>query len=782
MSNKTYRYMALSLLATLLAVGCEKDPAIIPDTDKSPIELSVGGVDGVQTRALITDQVSGKQFGPITAGTHVYMVMKSEYVALPDPYGFGGDQTTKYSVTRGEVAASSDVATNDVIFSEDRTRFWDDAHARCSNLSIWAIACPGLDHLGGAGTSLSDNTVRFTTTEGLKSWQTSEIKADAIEWNVPHFSTSESYFTATSLADRDLCFSNNLVNYGSGNDRRLKFNNSTSGKFDGGKLVFYHALSKITVNIKIGDGFTGENDFRFTETETHKNATLQYFNIWGKFNVETGEWSTVNTGHQAITGMYNLTGTTPITDTQKPAYQLEALVIPYISSDSKTVKGSLIDNSDYKAVVFTIDNNKYEVSRADLLKALQDKADNGIAGDAASVELQAGKNYVFTFTVGKTKIKNITAQVVDWETVEADNVTPSNARIKLQVEERGTAYPSGNTYSLYRSTANYTPTGIDDSFTAYDWKTGYSGNMTTPTYVAASGGSPAHWTTSWFWDSNKHFYHFRVLAPTTVGITAESTNGDFATLNAGESYTDVLWGAPMLDKEQNESDDASSLKWKYGPTVNGFDSDDNGSVSNALPSGTAHQIYKAIGATEDPVKLILFHMMSDVTFKVKTTNGTDAVNLGNGSTEKTTIELQKIHTTGKLFLGNGLVLGNTANVGSSSFAFAPSASVPDSDGYLTWANYGAVPQDLTNVVLVITTPDNNQYKVAMKDVVASTVTNNNIANPYTATNGKYTINRWYPGFKYNYSFTLKKTGITNLEATVVDWETVTAGDDNVTIE
>lgn len=754
MSNKTYRYMALSLLATLLAVGCEKDPAIIPDTDKSPIELSVGGVDGVQTRALITDQVSGKQFGPITAGTHVYMVMKSEYVALPDPYGFGGDQTTKYSVTRGEVAASSDVATNDVIFSEDRTRYWDDAHARCSNLSIWAIACPGLDHLGGTGTSLSDNTVRFTTTEGLKSWQTSEIKADAIEWNVPHFSTSESYFTATSLADRDLCFSNNLVNYGSGNDRRLKFNNNTSGKFDGGKLVFYHALSKITVNIKIGDGFTGANDFRFTETETHKNATLQYFNIWGKFNVETGEWSTVNTGHQAITGMHNLTGTTPnITDSQKPAYQLEALVIPYLSSDSKTVKGSLIDNSDDKAVVFTIDNNKYEVSRADLLKALQDKADNGIAGDAASVELQAGKNYVFTFTVGKTRIKNITAQVVDWETVEADNVTPSNARIKLQVEERGTAQTSD--VKFYKAEDNKTTDGIDDNYAAYNWKTGYADMNATY--------SADHWTTSLFWHSNKDFYHFRALMPAATGITADSSgDGDYASLTSDASYTDIRWGAPMKDDGANET--AGTFKWSYDPVTNGFDN-------------TGHtQIYKAIGPTEDPVKLILFHMMSELKFTLSTTTGTDKVDFGDGSdaAHSTKIELTGFKSGGKLLLGNGLVKA-TSDPGTSI------VSTTVNTGALS-CTYGAVPQDLTDVVLVITTPDNNQYKVKLKDVVASAVSTNNIANPYTATNGKYTINRWYPGFKYNYSFTLKKTGITNLEATVVDWETVTAGDDNVTIE
>ena len=85
------------------------------------------------------------------------------------------------------------------------------------------------------------------------------------------------------------------------------------------------------------------------------------------------------------------------------------------------------------------------------------------------------------------------------------------------------------------------------------------------------------------------------------------------------------------------------------------------------------------------------------------------------------------------------------------------------------------------MVLEITTPDKNLYKVVMKDVISTSYTNSNnsnIQNPYSA--GK--INYWYPGFKYEYTFTLSKKKIENITATILDWETVTAGDDNVQIQ
>lgn len=785
--------IALSSALALTACSDEVTNTLTPDLpigEKTPIELSVGGVDGAQTRAVITDYVNEKQFDPVAPGTYIYMLMRSDYVSLPAGYtnlNYGGAQTPKYSVTRGQVVESTDTDKNDVKFTETRIRFWDDAHARSSKLSIWAITCPGLQSLGGIGTSLDDSSVKFNTTTGLTDWQTAAINATAIEWNVPHNNIGN-YQTEESLKNRDLCFSNNIANYipSSGTDRRLGFL-TPDKKFVGGTLVFYHALSKITVNIKMGDGFSGTNDFRFTETESLKNAQLQYFNIWGKFNVETGEWAEVNNQHQAITGMWNRTGTTPnTTDASKPAYQLEALVIPYLSSDTKTpVKGSVLDNDkNTKAIVFTIDNNKYEVSRADLLKALQDKADNGVANNATSVALEAGKHYIFTFTVSKTQIKNLTAQVVGWEEVEANEFDASNARIKLQLEERGTAQTTN--VAFWKVDDNIPDEQvIDDNYAVYNWQTGYS--KMGATYKAD------HWESdpSIYWQNSKNFIHFRALMPTATTVTEDSSgDGDYVTLTSGVSYTDIRWGAPMKDDGDNET--AGSFQWSYDLIANGFDN-------------TSHtQIYKAIGPTKDAIKLTLFHMMSDLTINIKTTDTADKVELchdnGDGQNPRytrTRLDLVGFYNGGKVLLGTGLVqtTGDASSVVSP--VNIPFKSATDDTQYVQQIyTFGAVPQSLDNVIdndidnvkLYITTPDNNQYIVDLKDVKATTVNTNNLANPYDKVGGtgtdkdKYKIDRWYPGFKYTYTFTLKKTGITDLQVTILDWETVEAGNQDVVIQ
>lgn len=760
---------------------------------KIPIELSVGGVDApAMTRTVVTDG-TGKTLNPFDVDTKIFMVMKSEYdTGNPD---FAGAQTTKYNVARGDVTASSTtnitvggniVTANNVVFNSKNQRYWDDAHARSSMLSIYAYA-----QKGQAWTKCTFNGNEKDTEDASQpwAWTTTEVVPTILVWRATHQVGTEAQ-NQQSVQAQDLLFSNNLANNDTdpstnpSMDKRLKFN-FTTRKFPQvgeANMIFYHAMSKITIKIIEGDGFdktsaNKANDFKFTTTGG--NIILKQFNHTGTFNIKQGEFTSIATnGTTDIPSIYLNSTNTSATGTE-PHYVLEALVVPSIANNGMS---RIVDErkslTDDVMMEFAIDNSLYKVTHEELYEALRGKTNATMKSDNGNyIPLEAGKNYVFTFTVGKQKINNITAQVAEWENVDADNVDPSNARIELQLEERGSDYPSDGTFSLYRSTANYTADGIDDGFTAYDWKTGYAGNVTIPSHVAAAGLIPAHWTTSWYWESNKHFYHFRTLAPTTVGVTTDTENGDYTTLTSAVDYTDVRWGAPMLDDGKNE--DHGTFKWNYGPTTNGFDANDEGAVASGLPD--SHQIYKAIGPTKDPVKLILFHMMSDLTFKIKTTSGTDAVTLVDGSSNKTKVEIVGFYPGGKVLLGNGLVM-TTGSTGTQEVAW-DSESPSGTHVY----KYGAVPQDLTSVKLRITTPDHNQYIVDLWDEehpITATVTNNNIANPYeeSSTAGKYLINRWYPGFKYTYSFTLAKTGITNLQATIVDWENVTADDEIIKIQ
>lgn len=733
-----------AILSVLVAfIACNPDSRLQLDPEAHvPIQLSLGGLDAVghvATKAaeVITDETSPYSFSNFDKASNIFMVMKSEYVNLPSGYSeldFRGSNTTKYCVTMGSVAAGE----NELSFTDAYKRYWDDAHSRSSRLSIWAYTAPGATF----------TTCTFGASDQIQTWKEAAISPVINTWKVTALDNKAQ--NEANLINQNLCFTNNIVDYTSqsGTDRRLGFK-TPEKKFEGGKLVFYHAMAKLTIHIKKGLGYTNADPFKFA---TGTNVKLHNVNFSGTFSIEQGKF-TATTADDIV--WIAQRGTAESGD----AYTLDAVVIPGTTHSSE--EGSILHKGNANtSMSIIIDDNLYNISQDALLKALvANSVSNGIASDATAIEYEAGKNYDFTFTIGKKQIDNITAQVIDWQTVTANELTPSNARIKLQVEERGDLQTSG--VKVYRG-LNQSST-INDDYESYLWDKTVRFTDISATYDSEAG----HWTSPLFWESNRHFYHFRALMPDTKSVTEDTTNGDYVALEHGETYTDVLWGAPMKDNAADEIPGA--FTWNYGPTSNGFDGKDGAS---------AHQIYKAIGPTEDQVKLILFHAMSDLSFTVKTTTGADKVDFGDGNTAITKIELKNINKAGKVLMGNGLCIGTDT---PSDYEFTAHPA-PDGENKVVWNNYGAIPQLLTNVILVITTADDNQYKVAMKDVVATTVPETNIANPYTLSNGKYKIDRWYPGFKYEYSFTLKKTGIENITATLVDWNTVNTDDQTVQIQ
>lgn len=762
--HKSYIWWLAPL--SLLAAACDVYdlPSETEDGVKTPIELRVGGMDApAMTRAVITDEKEDMM--PFAENTSLYMLMKSENTddtsqpalmtrtimfALPQT-----DNTLKYSETN--YSASNEY--------DKFVRFWDDCYARSAALSILAVCTPGMGaDVDKKAWSIGGNATYANSTWTTASTGTGDAPYASIVWPVGNAAQYSAYKLDSDqsllwngvsfIKNEDLCFTNNVGDYTAQTegDRRIKFikNAGTDGgHFDAGKLVFYHALSKLTFRLVKGEGFS-DSEFLFN---TDTNIRLSNFYNKGTFDIQEGEFLNTAACPLSKTDISRIYQRKPaeFTAEETAAYKyiLDALVIP----------GTTMTAQD-NAVTFSINNNEYRLTLAQLYGAFSDAQK---AEFFDSDRLKAGVHYVFTFTVGKTKISNITAQVVEWENVEADPLSPTNARIKLLLEERGEAQTSD--VAFYKANDNKTSDGIDDNYTTWNWNTGY-------TNLGATYGDD-HWTTNLFWQSSKDFYHFRALMPAATGVTTDVA-GDNATLASGSTYTDVRWGAPMKDDGDNETFD--TFKWTYDPVTNGFD------------NASHTQIYKAIGPTENPVKLILFHMMSDLTFNISTTTGADKVELchpnGDGTYKRTRLDLVGFYNGGRVLLGTGLVKTDGSVSTVASPVNVPFASASNATQYVPQQyTFGAVPQDLTAVKLYITTPDNNQYIVDLKDVKATAVTTANIDNPYTAgTDGKYTIGRWYPGFKYVYSFTLKKTGIANLVATVVNWETITADNETVVIK
>ena len=766
MLKKTNKYQTLLAVCLLTLSACSTNETLTDspiDQSKTPIELTAGiiGENAATTRGLTRTVTNDNPYGHAAAafssGTSLYMVIKSE----------NGTSATLYNRTIGyaQDAATTPANSTTTGFTSTYQRYWEDTQspARDSKLSIYAACVPGY-YLNGTQTVESPTGTQDATTAWTigtsntytNTWGTG-LGATTIAW--PLRGTAVGSQDATFLANQDLCFSNNVSLQTS--DKRLAFD-TTNNKFTSGRMVFHHALTQVTFKIKKGNGF-GTDPFAFTYANAPtnpENIVLVGFNTSGTFNIANGEFLTES---PAIgTGDIKVMSLTDHRAETNPdfEYELTCLMLP----------GSTLNGSDKDAldkIYFTIDENKYHITKSQLAGALASKTlTDNYTSALDEYKMRPGVHYVFTMTVSKSQISNLSAAVVGWEEVTA-STTPSNARISVSLLENGTAETSTTpTFDLFRS-ANVNEGAIDDNYTSYTWAKGYE-----KAYLQKSGSAYAayeddEFITPWYWPNNRTFYHFRTLKPqTTTGtweVTLDGTNNvEYVTLTgaAAGSYRDVCWGAPFNSL-------GSGQKLTYSLTT-GFDN-----TTGTSPNET-HQISKAIGPTTATINMNTFHMMSDVTFILTTPSSPEAadyssrVDLSNAKMELV------VHNTGRVLMGNGLV----ETTGSTTTIINQINDTPTYTG-TPW-HYGFVPQSLDGVVLIITTSDNNQYKVTLKDIAASSVsgTNSIINNPYT----NDIIDRWYPSFKYTYTFHLTKTGIQSITATLSNWEGVTATSQNVQIQ
>ena len=674
MLKTTEKYAALSALCVLTILSaCRRDEVAV--AGKSPIEMTAG-IAGEGPAVTKVYMPSGPSAEALIHGTSLYMVMKSEK----------DDADALYSRTIGYAQEPDSQTSNTVKFASQFGRFWEDSHSRNSQLSVYSACVPAYYLEASVYEGVTPNGTADATTWTVNGSDEYDNKwvagsdATLIAW--PLRSASAANQADDFVPSQDLCYSNNV----SGSDRVVF--DETLRKFGSGHLEFYHAMTKITFRIRKGEGFQTDDPFKFTNA--HENIVMKDVNVAGTFDVSMGSFdsTTISTGTVREFGVDDSDATYD--------YILNALLVP----------GTDLDDDDNTKIEFTIDNNLYHLSKKQLMDALYGRyLSNGWTYCLDEGKMLPGVHYVFDMTVGKKKMDSFTASVMPWESVTADETTPTNARIVVSLLSNGvpqTGTPS--TFDLYRA-ANVSPT-IDDDYESYDWKTGYVGNKADLNEINAG----EYEAIEWYWPDNKTFYHFRAVMNSTV--TEDTTDGDYLPLTGGKTLSpDVCWGAPINDAD--------------------------GKIS------------KAIGPTQSTIALTLYHMMSDVTITLTTTDGTDKVTI-----EDAVMELTPVYPAGKARMGSGLVDpdGTAGTVTNADNAITSSVA---------WQYY-FVPQSLEDVILTITTTDNDQYKVSMKDVTV----------------GTEKIGSWQPGTIYSYTFKLTKTGIKQMSATLADWKTVTA-DENV---
>lgn len=772
------KYLHTTLLLSLCTLTACSDQDVVvnnPSTGsgadgKTPIELSIGGVDaqGPMTRAVITDG-TGKTMKAFDKAAYIFMVLQSDYGTSD----YQGTHDTKYNVTRGDVAQGEGTIT----FTNNNKRYWDDAHARSSQLSIWAFAQKGqkwtncsFQEVAGAEPATSDTYKKNYDTGGSNvwPWQTTRIYPAIREWSVSY--TRYPNQQADDLEKQDLLFSNNLTYNVEKNwaDKRLKFDFETRKFPTENEMKFYHAMSKITIRIKAGDGFKADGtDFALANSKSIDE--LSGFNTKGLFNIKDGEFQMIHES-KTITSIPLISEKTG--KTSDPNYVLEALAVPNIhqfmvsqrTSELPNLKdeGSrFVENSTNVMIQFTIDGNTYKIKSGALYDALSDLSE----GDGSDqihkyknngnyIPMEPGKNYVFTFTIGKQMINNISAKLADWVNVVATEEYPSNAYVTVSVKtNEGSKVTGTPNFALYRAPGtSYNGAATTEGYNAYadyNWEKGYEKS----TNLGETNEGSGVYTTEWYWPNNNTFYHLRTISPTSESINGNDVSTYISmvggTIKEGSiTAKDYVWGAPF--KTTSPTPDNYSFTTGYC---------NNGTKAEG-------QLYKAIGATTQNITLIQHHMTSQVFVDLEndlTVAEANRVNLTDA-----TVQLINIAQNAQLHLGNGLIT-EYSNYGDVTMtADKHDTPVPAYD-----YSYGVLPQQLSNnngtkkVGIKITTIDGNVYII--DDINTIKV-------------GGNAITEWLPGKKYYYKFTLKKTGITNLEATIVDWENVTAEDETVVIQ
>ncbi|MCI6105198.1 MAG: fimbrillin family protein [Bacteroidales bacterium] len=776
---KQYLFSA-ALATTLLATSCsDNDMAepITPDGQKEMISFSMGMGDDTPAMAKRAARAS---YG-FEKETRILMRIQSD----DNVDANGNHRYTKTLATAGKRGANPSTG-DDKQFSTVTpiggayNRYWDDAFGRNAHLSIFAVAIP------------NRNTDGIWKSDGTGQWNENALQGKADGWDETSDNnqiqwTVASTQTATTLEDEDLVYSRN-IRKGAGADEagryvwdftkgdyvpnivqaitgtnvfkadRMRFTLSDNedptspGKFDRGHLIFNHALSRLTITIKSGEGFikSGEdfdanNNFKLSD----EGVQALGMKTSGTLDVSTGLWADGATTGTITT---NPTVEGPTGSKTYASYKTFMQMLPgykFVKDDPTNV------------LKFTIDNNEYYITKGLIHQALRkNHANNGLTDTDDPYTMEQGKNYVLTITVNKTKIESLTATLADWVDVEAAKEELDNSYVKLSLKDtEGKACEED--FDLYRlgvgdGNIHTSETGTTADAYKYEWFGNYKDKASLS--KAADYETSKNWTTEWYFEDNKTFYHFRTVNKDTEILGDEDDTKDYFAIHDGAvANTDPHWGAPLNNKF------TGTAASKYN-------------IAEGDDEGYTDIIYQAIGSTKDAIAIQEFHMLSEIRVIVKTKSEAEGgVKLKDGDVY-TTVTLYQFAQNGQVKMGNGFVTAQAPFTHSQALTqptdfFKTNPTVTNA---FTWR---VVPQTLSRgdnktdkVAIKIQTPDNNLY-YCIEDL--STITPQGSSNP---------INYWLPNHRYTYTFIISKKGIDQITCTVADWIDVKAADKDITLE
>lgn len=525
---------------------------------------------------------------------------------------------------------------------------------------------------------------------------------------------------------KDLLTSHN-VKVG-GLDGTYKFDSRSEGKL----LEFRHQMSKITVRLIADEGFQTTGG---VGASAHRFASVPEVKLTSNdASSSNAEWPFLKGNVDVTTGI--VTGqSTPSTVIMRTDNTSDATYT--VIKDALVVPGSCFGESDTDIIArVNADGNIFYITAEKIRAKMYE------LNASTDYKTEPGKNYVITVRVKKTKIE-VTATVLDWESVYSEVVTPL-INITANFGDNSGVAATGS-FSFYRSTS------LDSGYSD-----GFSGNQNS--YFAAESSVVApDWTFSnpLYWPSHDTHYQMRGVWPST-GVE----EGDV-------TYPRVK--AKTHDSKEYQVIEVNNVKYAQGS----FPSDLMIARPNVAEDATCHNgdhtaknlFSEGVCATEGTVNLEFAYMMSKVQVNLSTTDGTDKVRL-----EGAVVEVTNIYTTGDIKLGDR---GAFTTGSASTYAL----NVLDGTGNENTRLDAVVPQVLTystpradsNVRFKITiTNEDNTKDIYYTDVAPIKKSG---STDLVAPSGK-----WESGMHYVYNLKLSKTQI-DVVATIKDWTTVDASDE-----
>ncbi|QVJ80938.1 Fimbrillin-like [Prevotella sp. khp1] len=697
MNRKDFIYtLAASLVLGLGSCTSEDFWDTFDRTVDGSIEFNVGVEASPAQRAMTrtgdeetTTTTTTSSYYAMQAGTQVRLKVDGTW-NRKDPSAIS-KQTTCTTVA----ATTEATKTNALSFTENETLYWDDygigdpdnSENNANGLQVLGVAVDGMDKA-----------------PEITEWE-------SLEWPV--------ITNGKNVLNSDILVSNNLT----GTDA-YKFVKPT--KDHPGNLVFVHPLSKITINLKAGVGFTngkiGNTTYKFVEDPvvTLTNATTlatfsdnAYCLTNGTVNIASAKATSDGTKAAVVAG------TTSTTDNTYTVIK-QAIVYP----------GTQFGDSDDDVIaVVQADGNVYYV-KADQIRAAMKAND-----ESTNYTTKAGYNYIINVTVTKTGILT-TATVTAWNEVNAEEAFPK-INVIAPVGNQGGSIPSdfNGKFGFWLST------DIDKKYVC----------GATPT-IKSDGSVDWTETTTLYWPDHNTHYHLRGIYPKDTEVTSNAAGEDVVKVangayDASTSPSNLLIGMPEFDDE----------------TLCG--NKETGHTQVDMRTG-------GICAREGYINLNFRYMMSQV--EVKLTSQAD----DNNSTKLVDLKYVKVELVNVGTGGNILLSDRSAVVPDESDNKLYALHMVNGDN-----------KHYHDIIIPQTLIDNDKNKVKFKITVysedpvlnpsaAKDVYYADVAPIKVAANGgtAKATNVWEAGVHYVYNLNITKTQI-NATATLTDWTTVAASEE-----